>query len=487
MNACLREISLLFLFAAIAQAAGPVARWDFNEEDVSRAVAAGGIQRDVPGPRPPDYPGFEANNTAIHLDGRGAHLALADPGAASVFDFTNGDAITLEAWVQVEGAPRSGENIYVIGKGRTDTAGFAADNQNWALRLRAAGGQFCVSFLFATARAAGAKSDAHWHRWTTKTGFAPNSGWHHIAVTYQFGDPKSAHGWIDGRSLPGAWDMGGATAEPPVVDDDAVWIGSSMKGSASASFHGVLDAVAIHREIVSDAELKARFRRVGGAVLAKAAPSVMPALGPLPAGRVLATFHEGMPTHDRWLNDGEALPAETLRWSAQDFLLPRLPLRYDDWGIRSSWKAPVLARLAADVTLPVGTHRVVLRARGLSRLWVEGVLIASTKPHKGDSGGYDAVVPVPAPPLPGLRPVGYGIEEVFGEITVKPGAPSRVVVENLVGGKRYRAEPGELTVAVQTADGRTFNVRGPARRGPPGVDGAGGADRCGRVGRARAH
>src|SRR5690349_23240068 len=46
-----------------------------------------------------------------------------------------------------------------------------------------------------------------------------------------------------------------------------------------------------------------------------------------------------------------------------------------------------------------------------ARLWVDGALIASTKPHKGDSGGYDNVEPVPAPPLPGLRHVGFGIED----------------------------------------------------------------------------
>ncbi len=213
---------------------------------------------------------------------------------------------------------------------------------------------------------------------------------------------------------------------------------------------------------MSDGELKARFRRVGGAEAAKAAPAVMPVLGAIPAGRVLVTLNEGMPTHDRWLNEGEKLPAETMRWNGGEFLLPRLPLRYDDWGIRASWKGPILARLAADVNLPVGTHRVVFRARGLARLWVDGALVASTKTHKGDSGGYDNPEPVPAPPLPGLRPVGYGIQETLGEIVVKPGAPLRVVVENLVGGRKYRAEPGELTVAVQTRDGRSFNVLQPA-------------------------
>jgi hypothetical protein len=437
--------------------AAPVARWDFGEEEFSRLVPVGAVQRDVPGPRPPEFPDFERTNTAARLEGDGARFELPDPGVGSPFDFTNGDAITLEAWVKVDAA-RAGENLYVIGKGRTGAAGFAADNQNWALRLRRVGGQYAVNFLFATTRRKEAgKAVAHWHRWTTKAGFDAATGWHHVAITYRFGDPASIRGWLDGRALPGTWDMGGATAEAPVVDDDAIWIGSSMKGSAGASFRGSLDAVAVHREIVSDAELKARFRRTGGPVVAKAAPAMMPDLGALPAGRVLATFHEGMPTHDRWLNEGERLPAETLRWSGTEFLLPRLPLRYEDWGIRAGWKPPVLVRLAADVNLPAGPQRFVFRARGLSRLWVDGQLVATTVAQKSDSGGHDPIVPIAAPPAPGLRPVPFAIQEVFGEVTLR-GGPVRVVVENISGGRRYRAEPGELTVAVRTADGRSFSV-----------------------------
>lgn len=454
--------------ASTLAAATPAARWDFGQEDTSRTVAVGGVHRDVPGPRPPVYPDFERDNTALRLDGAGAHLALADPGTLSPFDFTVGDALTLEAWVQPDGL-REGDNFYVIGKGRTGNAGFPADNQNWALRLRAMGGQWSLNFLFATPRAAAGTvpppaRDAHWHRWTSARGFAPGSGWHHVAVTYRFGDPASIRGWIDGAPVTGTWDMGGPTAAAPVVDDDAVWIGSAMKGAASASFRGSLDAVAVHREILPDAELKSRFRRVGPApaAAAKAAPAVMPDLGPLPAGRVVAQFHEGMATHDRWLNEGEKLPPETVRWSGTEFLLPRLPLRYDDWGIRASWKAPVLARVAADVALPPGNHRVVLRARGLARLWVDGKIVATTKTQKGDSGGHDPVTPIATPPLPGLRPVPFGVQETVSDITVAAAGPARVVLEAMVGGRRYRPEPGELTVAVQTADGRSFHLLQPA-------------------------
>ncbi len=159
------------------------------------------------------------------------------------------------------------------------------------------------------------KTDEHWHRWTTKTGFSRNTGWHHVAVSYKFGDPKSIKGWIDGVLTEGAWDMGGATAEAPVVDDDAIWIGSSMGGSATNSFRGTLDGIAIHRELVSDAVMKTRFKRVGGAVVAKPAPEVAPEVGPIPEGKVLATFHEGLEAHNRWLNVDESVPPETARWN----------------------------------------------------------------------------------------------------------------------------------------------------------------------------
>jgi mono/diheme cytochrome c family protein len=472
MKPLLCVLSMCTLVSPNVVTAAPVARWDFGEEDVSRVVPVGAVQRDAVGPRPPEFPDFEANNTAAQFAGVGAHFALADTGTGSVLDFTNGDAITLEAWVKVEDW-RANDTLYVIGKGRTGAAGFIADNQNWALRLRAIGGQFSLNFLFATTRdATASKKDAHWHRWTSARGFGPNTGWHHVAVTYRFGEPGSIRGWVDGKLQPGSWDMGGATTAAPVVDDDAVWIGSSMKGSASASFRGAMDGVALHRDIVSDAELKTRYRRVGGPVLANAAPAapvVMPALGVLPVGRVLATFYEGMPAHDRWLLATEKLPAENARWMGTEFLLPRLPQRFDEWGIRASWQAPVLARLAADVALPAGTHRVVLRARGLTRLWANGAVVATTRAQKSDSGGHDPITRIAAPPLPGLRSVIFGIEEVFGEVVVPASGPVRFVVESLVGGKRYRPEPGELTVAVQTPDGRSYAVlqAGGAASGEP--------------------
>jgi hypothetical protein len=310
----------------------PIVRWDFEAEEATPLESHGGVQRDAPGPRSPEYPDFAPDNTAVKLDGKGAHFTLSDTGVQSPFDFTNGDAVTLEAWVQVDSL-RAGENVYVIGKGRTGSSGFAADNQNWALRVRETKGKAGVSFLFATVPVSGKpKSGEQWHRWTTENGFAPGQYWHHIAVSWRFGDPESIRGWIDGKPQPGVWDMGGATAEAPVVDDDAIWIGSSQGGATANSFHGSLDAIAVYREILDDKAMTTRFRRVGEEIVVQPAPEVMPDPGELPTGSTLVSLHEGMPDYDRWLNTDETLPTETLRWNAETFLLDRLPQRYDVWG-----------------------------------------------------------------------------------------------------------------------------------------------------------
>lgn len=445
-------LAAMACFSTTSRAEDLVAHWDFGVEETSKLIAHGGVHRDLPGPRPPEFPDFELINTAVKFDGSGAHFSFADEGPGSPYDFTNGDSITLEAWVNMADM-RGGENLYIVGKGRTDDPAFARDNQNWALRVREVDGQACVSFLFATKPAGGADG-SHWHRWTSSDGFVPGSGWHHVAASYRFGDPDSVRGWIDGKSTAGTWDMGGATHEPPVVDDDAIWIASSLGGSPSNSFRGLIDEILIHRTVVADEEMAARFRRAGPPrdVVAE----VVPELGQIPAGQILVTFHEGLSAYERWPNAVESVPQETTRWLAESFVIPRLPQRYDAWGIRQAWGVPVLVRAAVDLQLPPGKQRFLVRTRGLSRLWVNDKVVARTKPLSGSSDGHQPVPPVPEPPLPGLRRVGYGDQEVFGEAVIGADGRCRVILEAMVGGKQFRPEPGEMCVAVQSADGGSY-------------------------------
>ena len=462
--------------------------WDFSDSDELDWEVEGTVKVGQVGPRSPEFPDFNETNLAYQFVGDG-YLQRMDPGDESFFDFGNGDEITIEAWVKL-GEVREGELMYVVGKGRSNAKGFARDNQNWALRVVANGGAAKLSFLFATSP----QSDqSHWHRWTSEESFGASTGWHHIAVSYRFGDAESVCGWIDGLATDGLWDMGGATNEPPVIDNDSVAVGSAVHGGKANQFRGLIDELAIHREIVDAKEMIARFNRTGGRIAWGPQPEVMPEMGSLPDGRVRFSVAEHWPDYKRWLNQGEQYPAEVIEWVDESFLLPRLPARFDSWGIRTNWGSPVLLRLAADVWIPPGEHEFLLRARSLGRLWIDGELVASTSSKHRKATNLEAIESVAEPPMKGGRPRGFAQQEVRavhsgspldselglvkqptagvpdltgGEAdsksTIKEGwSKNRVVLELIVGGPNLRTETTEVTVAFRPDGEKTFYVLQP--------------------------
>jgi len=416
----------------------PVAHWDFDLVDE--------------GPRPPEFPRFASSNKALHFDGTGSRIVIPDEGATSRYDFTNGDAITIEAWIKPAG-PKNATALYLVGKGRTHSAGFDRENQNWALRLATSGDSARLSFLFAAAPEPG---DDHWARWTSTLSFAMKPEWHHVAVTYEFGRPETMRGWIDGVLTEGSWDLGGPLKDPPVVDDDAVWIGSSMGGSPGSSFQGWIDSVAIYRELATDEFMAGRFEREGGPRV-QGLPPEAPDVGEIEPGDVLITFHES-----------ENPATETARWIGDSMILPRIPLRYDEWGIRTGWEAPLLVRMAADVRLEPGQHEFLLRARAHSRLWIDGEMVLKTEPVTYvPPNGEEPVTPVREPPAPGVRVAGYHQQEVRGEFTIASSEPVRVVLDMVVGGPKARVETGEVGVAVRRESEELFRVLTPVGRRDP--------------------
>lgn len=433
-------IILVWLVALTSAAAemSPVASWDFDLVDK--------------GPRSPEFPRFSSNNKAVHIDGSGSKIVVPDEGAESRFDFTNGDAITLEAWIKPAG-PKNATALYLIGKGRTHSPGFDRENQNWALRLATSGNSARLSFLFAAAPEPG---DDHWARWTSTLSFEMKPEWHHVAITYQFGKPETMRGWIDGVPTEGSWDLGGPLKDPPVVDDDDVWIGTSMGGSPGSSFEGWIDSVAIYRELATDEFMAGRFERKGGPRV-KGLPVEAPDIGELDPTEVRVTFHE---------NENPA--TESARWVGDSMILPRIPRRYDEWGIRTGWKAPLLVRMAADVKLTPGKHEFLLRARAQSKLWIDGELLLQTDPITYvPPNGEEPVTPVREAPAPGVRVAGYHQQEKLGSFEVSSDEPVRVVLDMVVGGPKARVETGEVGVAVRREGEEMFHVLTPAGRDDP--------------------
>lgn len=443
--------AILFLLGAtcwLSAVEKPVGHWDFDGTDSHKLATFPGVKHGEPGPRPPEFPDQPKSNRAVYLNGKGTRLHLRDSfGPQSPFKFRNGDAITIEAWVKLDGV-RDSVAAYIIGKGRTGDLKFKKDNQNWSLRIGASGGVNRLSFLFAS-------NPGVWHRWTSTLSFGPDSVWHHIALAYEFGRPETIRGWIDGVPTEGSWDLNGPTKNQPVVDDDAVWIGSALGGNIGNCFRGWLDGIAVHRRLLDDKTIISRFNRVAGPRVHRPGKPEMPEITDLPPGRVLFTLSEGLLSEKQW----QAVPAmETMRWTDGAFILPRIPIRYDAYGIRAAWKVPLLLRVAGDVKLPQGKQQFMMRTRALSRLWINGQLVAKGKPITVQPpNGEEPVTPVRKPPLPGLRIAGYHQQEVFGEADIT-NEVSRVVFETVVGGKQLRPETGEILIALQAADKKSYSI-----------------------------
>ncbi|MCC6509300.1 MAG: DUF1553 domain-containing protein [Pirellulaceae bacterium] len=420
---------------------------DFNAEasplPASASLALGAKIEEI-GPTSEGFLGLPQRNPALRLDGQGAHVRIADDAEAeaSPLDFTLEDAITLEAWVRLDRLG-AGANVYVIGKGRTYETQ-RLENQNYALRLTGAAGEARPSFLFATKPAVDGESQ--YHRWTAERGFVPDGLWHHIAIGYRFGTPESIVGVVDGEKVKGKWDMAGSSKAAPIMDNDAVWIGSARAGDKGNSLAGAIDDVMIHREIVPISILSQRRQPV-------TRPPDFPTQHT--DTQVTITLHPGLSSHSAW--PAQAPPAE-YAWTSSHLAVHRLPLRYITGGIRQQWRGPLLLRAHSRIELPAGEMTWLVRSPGLSRLWIDGQVVMTTPAHRLFPDAHQPFEVYEAD-HPWLRVPRAGDTEKRATLTLSAGK-HEIVLEQIVGAKNIRCETGDTTVAVRRGD-ELFTLLGP--------------------------
>jgi len=446
-------------YPAVVMADKPVAYWRFDGRDALRSQAGpgaaalrakvvGGVQVDVAGPRPPQYPAFTSDNQAARFGGGRGFLRAADPGENSLLDFDNGDSITLEAWVNLA-ALSNNQQVYIVGKGRTLSPGQPAENQNYALRLRGEEGQAKISFLFRSAAAKGHKSE--YHRWNSTLGFLPGDGWRHVAVTYTFGKADSIRGYLDGQPVKGRWDMAGPTAAAPVVDNDQLWIGSSLGGKQGSTFQGEIDEVAIYRRALPPESFGKRFtaRRVELAET-PAEP---------PPGEVLVEVFERVhPTAPLARLHGAPATSYTLPVMA----VVGLPQKYTAEGVIADRPGAYVVRASTVRRLTAGEYQIMLRARSAAKLLVDGRTVLATPPMKRNASGHESVPELAAAQHEGTWPVAPGDQEKL--VTVQlPAGEHKFVLAAQIGGKGLRAETGELCVAI-CRKGEPLSLLTPARQ-----------------------
>jgi hypothetical protein len=427
----------------------PVAYWRFDEVKsplVNSLVGTLKGERKAqqpPGPRPLFYPDFAKDNRSLRLAVDDGFVRVADPGKKSALDFTKGDSITLEAWVSPGELP-NGRMMYIIGKGRTGQKGFAANNQNYALRLVGVKGGIGLSFLFRDAKNSGETS---WHRWTS-AGVLGAGEWHHVAVCYTFGKGDSVRGYLDGQPVTGTWDMGGQTDLAPVVDDDDVRIGASAEGASGIPFVGRLDEVAIYRQVISAERMASRFKSLHREFVFDSEK--------VPTDKVAITIHENV-GHD-W---NYAATEAQVTFQQTAFAIPFVPNKYNSKALIIQRSDSFLLRAASKVNVPKGKHRILLRSKTLSRLHVDGKIIAQIEVSSGSTGAHGKVSTAPKDHGDHTRFLRPGMQEAVVDFE-SPGKQHLFLLEAFVGGKGKRPETGGLSVSI-SINGAPFKLLSPTQ------------------------
>jgi len=442
----------------------PVAAWNFDGQDAPGTwLASGG--KTMPGPRTPGYPLFGAENLAADLrDATSGFSAPDQADDARRLSIGQGESLTFEAWI----SPRDlapGAPVFLVSKGGRGPAGSATDDLNYAVQLRrAASGAVQVGFAFTSQPP---KDDAprKRHRWWSGDVFLTGAQWHHVAVTFTFGKADSLKLYFDGAAVTGKWEKGEATGAAPMASDAALTVGGGSDEAPQRAFIGGVDGVALYRVALSAAEVAKRYS------MAPAEPPTGRAH--LPPGKVLVEVGEGGVSPRREWPDVRPPIADT--YTEEAFGLFQIPELYVASGVRGDRPNPVFVRSSAVVTLPAGKHRLLLRARGKSRLCIDGRQVLDTPAQPSDTGGHgltsdqDTYLDLG----PDFRFAPPGNRESWCEFE-STGQPHLVVLETIIGGAQgssfFRPELGETVVAWSRDGEQSWQLLTPGERRFPYTD-----------------
>jgi hypothetical protein len=429
-----------------------IASWTFEDPKDIKGVWESKPGVSVPGPTNPAYPHFSVTNKAMQFNGKGMENALVvkdngtdGPGSLRL---QHGESLTLEAWVK-PGNP-AGQEIYLIGKGRSHKPAFGTTNQNYALRVKRGANGLQVGFIFSSHDGTGGDRKFHvW--WSDDNQQQQTSSWHHVAVTYTFGKGDSLKGYIDGSPVEGVWSFAGVTDRAPVTDADDLVIGTGMTRGPSQTLNGALDNVAIHRTALSPEIIRKRYAFIP--------PPPAVTREEVPAGKVLIQVCEkGVPNDRSW---PESTPVPELTYTEDAFGLFEIPQKYIASGVRAD-RYPALVRAAAVIDIPAGKHRLLLRSRGGSRLFIEGRQILTTPFARGDTGGHgktsdqDNYLNLG----PDFRFAPPGNRENWTEFESK-GGKQLVLMETIIGVGSQRPELGETVVAISPQGSQHWQLLSP--------------------------
>ena len=186
----------------------------------------------------------------------------------------------------------------------------------------------------------------------------------------------------------------------------------------------------------------------------------------IPHDKVLVQISEkGVPESNGWPEE----PEVTETYLEEVFGFFEVPHKYISTGVRADRQNPSHLRASAIVKLPKGKHRLLLRGRGLSRLFIDGKELLENGPRTLDSGGHTplAVQDEYLDLGPDFRFVPPGNRDAWCEFE-SPGGEHFVILEtmlgNMKGRSKQRPELGETVVAISLENSETWPLLSPGER-----------------------
>ncbi len=431
------------------KAAEPVASWHFDGED-----ALGTWADIVEGPRPPMRPLFAQDNRAARFDGK-AFLDVADCQAPS---FKHGESLTFEFWIS-PGEMKLKEPAFLLAKGDPGRAGQADDNLNYALTVeKLSDSTMRVGICFAAEPDKPGGIPVR-HQWWSGTISLTGLAWHHIAIPYTFGDPSSVMLFVNGRMqlFSGKWEK--STLRGPVQTPGKLRLGGAY-GEGESAFKGRLDSLILYRGLLDRFDVAPRYAFVP--------PPTPVTRGQVEPGKVnVELCTKGIPGQREW---PDVPPAKSSSMTEEVFGFFELPQVYTGTGVRGNQPSNTFLRASALVSLPKGKHRLLLRARGISRLVVDGRVLLDTPLMPASLNGHHLTSEQEnyLDLGPDFRFAPPGNREAWCEFESTCGEPHLFVLETIFG--TVRPGLGETVVAWAPEGTDDWQLLSPSGRFVPYTD-----------------
>ncbi len=433
----------------------PIAEWTFDSRKAPQHWTGSGGKFDEPGPQPPLYTNQARDNLAVQFAGKNGHIVIRDQdnGGPTNLKFKDGETLAVEAWIQIDFLGKD-HMAYLIGKGRhaRDKKTLGDENQNYAIRVKGTGNGARLGLLFSSEDPE--TGNRGWHRWWSNN-LINASGWHHVSLAFTFGRGDSLFATIDGKPTKGTWDLGGKTNLPPVTDHADLVIGTGYSQRTSESFHGKMAHLAIYREKLAPELLASRYQFTP--------PPPPVTRNTLKQAKLLVQISEkGVPTANAWPD----LPEVTESWEETHFGFTDWPQKYISTGVRADRANPSHFRASALITIPKGSHRLLLRGRGATRLYIdeEKVLENPFPPATSDAHHKISAQDDYLDLGPDFRFAPPGNRENWTEFTSE-GGEHLVILESMIGGlvgnNPRRPEFGETVVAISFEGTNTWELLSP--------------------------